>query len=123
MQKTILVLQIVVTNERRSYNSVVVNDKFHCITKFVTFEIVFANDPQFSEHLEFYQTPYQSSSRFAFKSHKASSPVGGRKVFGLTGLCIKDRLQAEDSSQSPEWVLTVIFVSLSETGSIAPIQQ
>ena len=31
MQNTTLVLQIVVTNEWLSYNSVVVNDKFHCI--------------------------------------------------------------------------------------------
>ena len=30
MQKTILVLQIVVTDERWSCNSVVVNDGFHC---------------------------------------------------------------------------------------------
>ena len=33
MQKVILVLQIVVTNERWSYNSVVVNDRFHCTVK------------------------------------------------------------------------------------------
>ena len=30
MLNTILVLQIVVTNERWSCNSVVVNDRFHC---------------------------------------------------------------------------------------------
>ena len=53
--------------------------------------------------------------------HNLANPVGGRKVFGLTGLCIKDRLQAEDF---PVYrVGAYSNLSLSEIGSIAPIQQ